>query len=335
MSKVERTGIIISLAYPDTVVRVANEWYSPLLRLIGIGKKHYVRAGHAALVLINKATGYLEYYDFGRYITPAPYGRVRGRITDNELELPFEANIENDTITNLDEILKFLATQPKFTHGEGRLVASVCSAINYDKAKAYIVDLQNEQLVTYAAFKKEACNCARFVTEALIAGSTNPEQRKELIKSMWFTPSTVGNVLLGNTESEAYQVSTKGVISTYVGSQTKENLKCFFDTLKEHKPNFEGNLKPKYVEGLDEKAQWLSGIGAGAWFELFLTEVKHVYRFRRISPYGNVDCEAMFTVDDASFQYEKPYTFVYYSNCSAFNIEQNGKRYLFKRKSEV
>ena len=54
------TGIVLTLAYPETIVMVSKEWFSPLLRYAGIGKKNYLRAGHAALVLINKETGILE-----------------------------------------------------------------------------------------------------------------------------------------------------------------------------------------------------------------------------------------------------------------------------------
>lgn len=129
----DNTGIILTMAYPETVVMVADEWYSPFLRYLGIGKKDYLRAGHAALVLINKTTGVLEYHDFGRYITPEPTGRVRGKDTDNELDFPLKAIIEDNTITNLNEILEFLATHPKLTHGEGKLIASLCNAVNYKK----------------------------------------------------------------------------------------------------------------------------------------------------------------------------------------------------------
>lgn len=75
----DNNAIILTLAYPDTIVMTAAEWYSPFLRFIGIGKKNYVKAGHAALVLIHKESGVLEYHDFGRYITPEPCGRVRGK----------------------------------------------------------------------------------------------------------------------------------------------------------------------------------------------------------------------------------------------------------------
>lgn len=65
-------AFILTLAYPETIVSHAEEWYSPLLRFVSVGSKKHVRAGHAALVLIDKKTGVLEYHDFGRYIAPSP-----------------------------------------------------------------------------------------------------------------------------------------------------------------------------------------------------------------------------------------------------------------------
>lgn len=111
---------MLVLAYPETVVRVSDEWFCPLLPYVGIGSKNFVRAGHAALVLIEKTTGALEYHDFGRYITTWGTGRVRGKETDNELDLPLKAQIRNEKIENLNEILEFLATNPKIIHGDGK-----------------------------------------------------------------------------------------------------------------------------------------------------------------------------------------------------------------------
>ena len=46
-------GIIIILAYPDTIVRPAYwEKLSNFWPMIGVGGKHAVQAGHAALLLI-------------------------------------------------------------------------------------------------------------------------------------------------------------------------------------------------------------------------------------------------------------------------------------------
>ena len=325
------TGIILPLAYPDTIVSHAEEWYSPFLKYLGVGSKSHVRAGHAALVLIDKSTGVLEYHDFGRYITSSPNGRVRGKITDNELDFPVVATIENDIITNLDEILVFLATHPKLTHGDGRLVVSVCNAVDYKKAREHITMMQNKHFIRYAAFVKIACNCARFVTDALIVSVTNQKIKKELISSKWFTPSTVGNVLLADTENNPYQVSEKGEIQKFTGSQKSENLKCFLDKLKDYNPSLIGTIEPKEVTGLSKNAQWLSGIAAGAWFELYETQNSSEYRFRRISPYGNVDCDALFKVENTDFNFNADYQFVHYSNCSFIHIEQKEKTFRFNR----
>jgi hypothetical protein len=325
------TGIILTLGYPDTIVSISEEWMAPYLRFIGVGKKNYIRAGHSALVLIDKETGVLEYHDFGRYITSEPSGRVRGSVTDNELHFPIIAEIENDSIKNLDAILEFLATHPKLTHGEGKLVASVCNRVDYKKARTHITMMQEKHFIRYAAFRKDACNCARFVVDVLIASVTDEVMKKNLENSKWFTPSTVGNVLLSNTGDYSFEVSEEGKISEFTGTQKSENIRCFLDKLKDHEPSFVGTLEEKLVEGLHEKAQWLSGIAAGAWFELYKTEHDLQYMFKRISPHGNVDVHDTFLVDDASFNYEVEYEFVHYSNCKFFHVKQDGTVFRFER----
>ena len=329
----DNTGIILTLAYPDTIVMVSEEWFSPYLRFIGVGKKDYLRAGHAALVLIDKNTGALEYHDFGRYITPEPNGRVRGSDTDNELHFPIRGKIENNKITNLEAILEFLGTHPKLTHGEGKLVASVCNAVNYNKARMHITKMQEKHFIKYAAFIKDACNCARFVTDTLIASVTDSKIKKNLENSKWFTPSTVGNVLLADTENYIYQVSETGVISEFKGSQKSENIRCFLDKLKHHEVNLVGTQEPKSVDGLHEKAQWLSGIAAGAWFELHKVGHDVEYHFKRISPYGNIDVQEKFVVEDDSFDYDLEFEFIHYSNCKFFHVKQSGRVFRFERKS--
>lgn len=325
------TGVILTLAYPETIVMVSKEWFSPYLRFFGIGKKNYLRAGHAALVLINKLKGDLEYHDFGRYITSEPYGRVRGKDTDNELDFPLKAKIKAGKIENLDELLKFLATHPKLTHGDGKLIASVCNAVDYQKARAHINSMQEKHFIRYAAFIKEACNCARFVTDTLIASVTDLKIKKSLQRSKQFTPSTVGNVLLADTEKQVFEVSETGVISKFEGSQKSENLRCFLDKLGNHVPDFTGNLRPKPIDGLHEKAQWLPGIAAGAWFELHESLNGLHYRFRRISPHGNVDVDAEYISNDTAFEYHQTFEFVHYSNCKFFHVKQYDKVFRFER----
>jgi hypothetical protein len=319
------TGIILVLAYPETIVMVADEWYSPLLKYLGIGCKNYVRAGHAALVLIEKSRGDLEYHDFGRYITNEPNGRVRGAKYDGELRFPLKAKIVGNRVCNLEEILFFLSVNPNLTHGDGKLIASVCDQIDYSRAKSQIQKMQRYAGIPYAAFYKNGTNCARFVASTLVASVTNELIKKRLILSQRFTPSTVGNVVLADSNSKIYQVK-KGVITDFDSSVYKENIKYFFDRLTNYKPNLIGNLKPKRVDGLHKNAKWLSGIAAGAWYELTLNNKlnDNEYRFRRVSPNGNIDIDAVF-LSKSSFKIDREYEFLHNSNCIYCTIKQGDK----------
>ena len=325
------TGIIIVMAYPDTVVMVADEWYSPLLQFIGIGKKNYVKAGHAALVLINKESALLEYHDFGRYITPEPNGRVRGKQTDHELDFPLKAELVGETIVNLDDILLYLANNPEKTHGDGKLIASVCSKIDYIKAKNHIESLMEKGSFRYAAFKNESSNCARFVTSTLIASVTDEKILKSLNNSLLFTPSTVGNVVRANTQDQVFEVIGESIFE-FNSTVFKENFRCFLDKIPDHEYHVVGTLKPKLVEGLGDNAQWLSGIAAGAWFEISRskTYIEEHYRIRRVSPNGNIDVDGLYKVDCITFNLDEVFEFVHDSNCHYCHVVQNEKRYRFE-----
>ncbi len=326
------TGIIITLAYPETVVRLAKEWYSPLLRFFGLGKKGYIRAGHAALVLIDKKTGALDYYDFGRYITPQTYGRVRSKRTDAELNFPLKAEIsKTGMLKNSTAILKFLATNPSLTHGEGNMFASITNSVDYDLAKNYINTLQDKQLIRYGAFIKTATNCARFVTDTIIAAVHNDNIKTNLIKSNKFTPSTIGNVILASDIDQLFEVDVNGVVKSFSPpkkwSNIKYNVSYFIDSLKQYTPTTEGTLVAPIDNNLVlPHAQWLGGIGSGAWFELYKTQKHDEYRVRRISP-NRIDVDAIFKIDNPNFDYNTAYHFDYPSNCYRCVIVQNGTVY--------
>ena len=323
-------GIILTLAYPETVVMVSDEWFLKYLHYLGVGKKDYVRAGHAALLLIHKEKGSFEYYDFGRYISPLCTGRVRSKVTDHELDFPLKPIVKNGTLENLHEILIFLATHPKLTHGLGTMYASVCDEVNFENAKAFISEMQDRQFIRYAAFAKEATNCSRFVTDALIAGITNPIIKRKLIKSKWFTPSTLGNVVFADTKNKVYKLSETGEISEFKSSVNRENRRLFLDSLENHKPNLAGNLHPKHNNVKHDQAQWLPGTGGGAWFELHNLNHDVEYRFRRVSPYGNIDVDGIYEITDKGFDIHLEYDFVHHSNCKCFHIQQNGAVFRFE-----
>ncbi len=52
-------------------------WYDQITRWLGINKNNYYRAGHAAIVLIEKDGEMCHCFDFGRYHAPFQHGRAR------------------------------------------------------------------------------------------------------------------------------------------------------------------------------------------------------------------------------------------------------------------
>lgn len=314
-------GKIIVLAYPDTFVKMSDEWICRFLPLVGLGTREFIKAGHAALVLVSNHTAASHYYDFGRYITPDGYGRVRGSFTDVELEIPFKAQItRTDGIANLEELLLWLDANKEHTHGSGRLLASVCDRIDYSKALAYILSLQARGSIPYGAFAKNGSNCSRFVTDTLLAATDDPVIIKRLKWNKKFTPSTVGNVEKAATESPVYEVQ-HGQVSLFKGTAFKENLKNYFD---KNNKSYQTAVK----KSPSPTAQYLSGIGSSAWFDLAPTTMQNRYEIKRY----NEDLSLQFTgqfVATTAFDINRPYEFTYDSHCAVCHVIQDNKRVQF------
>ncbi|WP_201739469.1 DUF6695 family protein [Dokdonia sinensis] len=315
------TGKIIVLAFPDTFVKMSDELMCKILPLVGLGTRTHIKAGHAALVLIENETGNAQYFDFGRYITPPGKGRVRGAITDVELEIPFKAKIKNKKLENLDDFLIWLDAHPEKTHGSGRLVASLCESINYEKAIKYILDLQSQGSIPYRAFGKEGSNCSRLVTETILASTDEKAIIKRLKWNKKFTPSTVGNV--EKSASDVVFEVLNGKVSIFNSTALRENLTNYFDK-KVNMPRHNDS----HLKSLPKEAQLLTGIGSSAYFYLEpLSETSAA--IRRYTEEGLLDFEGITTIPKG-FELSKTYTFVYDSNCAFCTIEQGGKNFCFK-----
>jgi len=310
-------GKLIVLAYPDTFVKMSDELLCKFLPLVGLGTRHYIKAGHAALVLISNATGLAEYYDFGRYVTPNGLGRVRSAVTDTELHIPIKAKLDSQgSLANANEFLLWLDANPDKTHGSGRLLASICDRIDYSKSRNYILALQERGSIPYGAFAKQGSNCSRFVAETLLAGTSDPKIIKRLNWNKKFTPSTVGNVEKAATESNIFEVH-KGTVKPFSGSALKENLRNYFD--KKHGKSKQNGLPAKPTA----TAQCLSGIGSSAWFDLSANESNNnTFVIKRFNELGTLDFQGVFKANDI-LRVDKPYKFVYDSHCAVCHIEQD------------
>jgi len=308
------TGKIIVLAFPDTFVKMSDELMCKLLPLVGIGTRTHIKAGHAALVLIENETGEARYFDFGRYVTPKGKGRVRGANTDVELEIPVKAKIENGVLQNLNEFLLWLDAHPEKTHGSGRLVASLCESIDYEKASEYIAQMQGQGSIPYKAFGNVGSNCARFVTETILSSTEEESIIKWLKWNKRFTPSTVGNVEKSASVDGVYQIFN-GEIAPYDGSAFKENLTNYFDK-RVPKCAYEEITKQE----LPENAQFLDGTGSAAYFHLESTGDGNAI-VRRFTEFGELDFEGTATLPN-DFSTSDPFEFIYDSNCLFCTIRQ-------------
>ncbi len=286
-----------------------------ILPLVGLGTRTHIKAGHAALVLIENESGLAQYFDFGRYITPPGKGRVRGALTDVELVVPIKAVTKNQKLINLNELLLWLEAHPEKTHGEGRLVASLCDDIDYDEALSYILKLQGQGSIPYKAFGKVGSNCARFVTDTILASTSNASIIKYLKRNKKFTPSTVGNVERSASQDGVYEVYN-GCIKPYTSTALKENLTNFFDR-KVPEVSHQSGISVEVPEG----ATFLDGTGSGAYFYLEVQSDKTKAIVKRYTELGVQDFCGTAQLPE-SFDTEKPYRFIYDSNCLYCTIKQ-------------
>ncbi|WP_062062448.1 DUF6695 family protein [Aquimarina longa] len=320
------TGKIISLAFPDTFVKHSDESSTKILLALGLGKHNYIKAGHAAFVLIENKTGKAEYYDFGRYITPQGYGRVRSAITDVELEIPIKATLTSGgKLENTEDFLLWLEANPHKTHGDGRLVASVCDYIHYEKAKNFVLSIQKQGSIPYKAFGRVGSNCSRIVTDTILASTDRVRIRRPLLRNKLFTPSPLGNVEKASFDNPIYQVE-KGELKIYPGSVFKENLTNYFDkNIPEIKKQDVRKLKKNITN-----SHFLSGTGSSAYFTLQKSLEENIFKITRYTACGEEDFKGLFKVMDYSFDITKEYSFVYDSNCQYCHVEQHQKKIRFE-----
>ncbi|WP_439131628.1 DUF6695 family protein [Polaribacter sp.] len=324
-------GIVIILSYPDTVVRPAyREFSSKLWPKIGIGSEHAIQAGHAALLLIQKNNTEIQYFDFGRYITSNGFGRTRSVETDPELYVPIQAKFKNNQLTNLRDILLWIENHPEKTHGSGRLIASINDEINYLKAITFIKNLITQKELPYGAFIKKGTNCARFVTDTIIAATNHKKIKRKLKNSNLFTPSPIGNVIKGTNSTKIYKVHHQKIEVYKNRSIIKEYKASFFNTF-DTTLNLIGTELPNAEKFELKKGSWLGGIGSGAWFAIENQVDETTYLISRYDVNGNKDFEGRFKLDNIRFQVNDTFAFIHPTNVLEVYIIQNNNTFIFKR----
>lgn len=96
-------------------------------------------------------------------------------------------------------------------------------------------------------------------------------------------------------------------------------------------------LPPKKPTSIPVDAKWLSGQGAGVWFYIEATEKETIYRIKRFTPEGELDCDRFFEIEKSAipFNISKPFEFTHISHCSKCKIIQNNTTFIFNFRVEI
>jgi len=186
------TDFIIVLAWPEGEVTAAGAWYDPLFATDG-----KYRVGHSAIILVNSKNKKLHYFDFGRYHTPTGFGRVRDEETDPDIGIPICAEIKENKINNIENILLHTVNK-KANHGEGKLYASVLKNINFTSAYKFAKSIQKKGIIPYGPFVPKGSNCSRFVSATIRNSDPNLIKNLRLQFPFSLSPSPKRNVSISN-----------------------------------------------------------------------------------------------------------------------------------------
>jgi hypothetical protein len=300
--------LAIVLAWPQTWCKQPGSWYDNFMEYFGVSKGHYYEVGHAAVVLIEGKTGRCHYFDFGRYHAPYQFGRVRGELTDPELEIRQPVKFDKKgEIANLQYILEELSKR-EACHGQGKLFASVCQ-INFRKAYQKALEMQESSPLPYGPFAIKGSNCSRFVNEVVKAGQPGIGIYLKLNFPKSFTPTPLGNV------KSAGKVITVG--KDDFQSPPKCNL--LHQVLE----------APQRYAAIPSSAKWLAGEGAGSWYDI--KPVGSFFHCRRFDEKGRIEFSSVFEIEGNGFiDFQYDYVFGYPSHFQKITLIQKNKIFILK-----
>jgi Family of unknown function (DUF6695) len=312
------TEFAIALAWPATYCKQPGSWYDSITSFLGINENNYYKVGHAAVVLVDVENKKFHYFDFGRYHAPFGHGRVRGEETDCDLKIHTIPKISDDEkkIENYSDLLHELQNNPS-CHGEGSIYASYVPT-NFKLAFRKAKQMQNTGPIPYGPFRKNASNCSRFVNTVLQASKPQLKFRFSLRYLIPFTPTPISNVNSLRNKT----ILPKLLKNEPFSPNKKLNKLILRSTL----------IQPKKHIKIPEKAQWLSGEGAGSWFSF--AEKNKQLEINRYSHDGILECSGYYKSKEDTLSFLKnKFNITYPSNCREITIINNREKILLKKQT--
>lgn len=267
------------LSWPDATIRGDEKWMM-FFKKIGIVKNLNFKVGHTGVVLISAKTGELLYYDFGRYISPRGYGRARSKDSDPLLNIDIQAAFNNGDISNLEAIAYHFESMKPAMQGSGELYFSIVKGVNFNQAKKFADYWVRKGSYPYGAVAKGNNNCSRFITRLLFASSkqfswTHPINFPETIKA-----SPISNLVNSAENKMIYSYTPQQGLHNFRMSRV-QSLLFLIKKLSENVYSSQAALLPEDITigsmlqkhkplQIPETAQYLGGVGEGAWFDFTL-----------------------------------------------------------------
>lgn len=336
--------IAIPISWPDKTA-LGDEKWMVFLKQIGLVKNLHFKVGHAAVLLIERNSGRILYFDFGRYLSPRGYGRARSALFDPRLEIATTAQITRQgEIQNIKEILEELCKKEEATHGGGRTFFSISKRVSFAKCATYAERLVTEGPVLYGALAKDNNSCSRFVAQVLTEGmDIDDKRRRKILYPESLKASPMSNVVNAASNEEIFCYD-QGILKQWKMGR-KDSLLFQFGLLKDNftkkgSQDLGCDQTPGMIEApsrpsnVPQHAQWIGGIGEGAWLQLEQCQEENIFVIYKYAASGKMEYEIQTTCIQ-NFDINRPYTFTPNFLYNSYSIIQNNNLYIFSAATTI
>ncbi len=269
--------LALILTWPDATIRGDEKWMM-FFKKIGIVKNLNFKVGHTGIVIIKRSSGEMLFYDFGRYIAPRGYGRARSKFSDPRVEIKFKAKFKDSEISNLEDIITQLELLKPAMYGEGILYFSIARGINFEQAKAYGDDCVHQGTYPYGAVAKNNNNCSRFITRMLMRSSKTYRWNHSINFPETIKASPISNVVNAVSDRMVYSFTAEEGLK-YFKMNRWQSFGFLLQKLGDNVNRRKAALLPNdliigYMDfaskpiSVPVDAQYLGGVGDGAWFSV-------------------------------------------------------------------
>ncbi len=314
----ERADFLITIAWPRALAKQTDAGYNDVARALGINRRGYYRAGHAALILVNAADSSCHYFDFGRYHSPFGTGRVRSATSDHDLALRTKAHIQGRRILNFRELLEEVLKNPS-SHASGPMWAGYVRA-DFQSAVEAAERLQEASPTVYGPFVKGGTNCTRFVRTVALKAKMPLAHRARMAVVPMLTPTPLNNV---------------AALWHHVRIPKKENVVLEECKVRRYCPPvlLDTTLPaPPRPITVPEDAQWVAGETSGSWFQLTpegdgpSTSSGQAFRLTRYCGDGPMECTSLLRSDGWVLRLEGNFKIIPMSHCAEVRVvDADGK----------